>query len=161
MQLSDTCEFWWLKQDFQQTIFWRSWRYLDNVTYYILAAQTIHFEFYIERNKFFADHSRSVGAWRWTKHLSLAKFIQETSNFINCKSLTESFSKYGHFVNAVKPSISNSERLSSFKLQQNVYPYSKFIISQVCAHAGGNLAMFSVLPIKSFNQGSNKRECRK
>ena len=46
------CEVWRLEQDFQQTNFRRSWRYLGNVTYYILAAQTIYYKYYFNKTSF-------------------------------------------------------------------------------------------------------------
>ena len=78
------------------------------MTYYILAAQTIHFKVLLLNETSFSqiirdqrelDAEQSIKVWQ--------SYIQETSNFINCKSLTESFSKYGHFVNAVTQTISN------------------------------------------------------
>ncbi len=41
-----------MEQDFQQTNYRRSWRYLGHVTYYILAAQTIYFKYYFNNSSF-------------------------------------------------------------------------------------------------------------
>jgi hypothetical protein len=39
-----------------------------DVTYYILAAQTIYYKYHLTK-QVFADHPRSVGAWRRDKAL--------------------------------------------------------------------------------------------
>ena len=137
---------------FHQTNFRRSWRYLGNVTYYILAAQTIHFEVLLLNEASFSqiirdqrelDAEQSIKVWQSLskKHYQLQK-------------LNRKFFK-------IRQTISIQRGKVHLELQQSVYPYSKFLYLKFALMQEETWRCFSVLPIKSFNQGSNKRECWK
>ncbi len=65
------------------------------MTYYILAAQTIYYKYYLTK-QVFADHSRSVGAWRQDKALKYwrIKFVRDTTTSAR---LSGSFRQRLHF----------------------------------------------------------------
>ena len=92
---SNTCEILAVRHSFSSinfsTSYGGTW---ENVTHYILAAQTIYYKHYLTK-QVFADHPKSVGAWRQDTALKYWR-IQFVRNRRTSARLSGSFRLYAH-----------------------------------------------------------------